>query len=110
MTGNLVLQGGITDDGSLRTDGAALYWADGAKVLRMPFETEEVAGFSVLPLPVPHGHVEVLGFRRFSESEFSGDAPPTVVRCVTRRPIVLSEREMKAAFVSMVWPRRSSST
>src|SRR5687767_5559723 len=24
---------------------------------------------------------EVLGFRRFSESEFSGDAPPTVVRC-----------------------------
>src|SRR5579863_1970592 len=24
---------------------------------------------------------EVLGFRRFSEAEFSGDAPPTVVRC-----------------------------
>jgi twitching motility protein PilI len=24
---------------------------------------------------------EVLGFRRFSESEFTGDAPPTVVRC-----------------------------
>ena len=24
---------------------------------------------------------EVLGFRRFSESEFAGDAPPTVVRC-----------------------------
>ena len=24
---------------------------------------------------------EVLGFRRFAESEFSGDAPPTVVRC-----------------------------
>ena len=32
---------------------------------------------------VPAGLVvdEVLGFRRFSESEFSGDAPPTVVRC-----------------------------
>jgi twitching motility protein PilI len=24
---------------------------------------------------------EVLGFRRFTESEFSGEAPPTVVRC-----------------------------
>lgn len=24
---------------------------------------------------------EVLGFRRFAEGEFSGDAPPTVVRC-----------------------------
>jgi len=24
---------------------------------------------------------EVLGFRRFAETEFSGDAPPTVVRC-----------------------------
>jgi twitching motility protein PilI len=24
---------------------------------------------------------EVLGFRRFAENEFSGDAPPTVVRC-----------------------------
>src|SRR5450631_1995106 len=24
---------------------------------------------------------EVLGFRRFAESEFAGDAPPTVVRC-----------------------------
>jgi len=24
---------------------------------------------------------EVLGFRRFSEAEFSGDAPPTVARC-----------------------------
>jgi twitching motility protein PilI len=24
---------------------------------------------------------EVLGFRRFAESEFSGDAPPTVARC-----------------------------
>ena len=24
---------------------------------------------------------EVLGFRRFAESEFSGEAPPTVVRC-----------------------------
>jgi hypothetical protein len=43
VTGNLVLQGGITNDGSLRTDGAALYWADGDKVLRMPFDTEEVA-------------------------------------------------------------------
>jgi hypothetical protein len=43
VTGNLVLEGGITNDGSLRTDGSALYWADGAKVLRMPFETEEVA-------------------------------------------------------------------
>jgi hypothetical protein len=30
---------GITNDGSLRTDGSALYWADGEKVLRMPFET-----------------------------------------------------------------------
>ena len=24
---------------------------------------------------------EVLGFRRFAEAEFSGDAPPTVARC-----------------------------
>ena len=24
---------------------------------------------------------EVLGFRRFAEGEFSGDAPPTVARC-----------------------------
>ncbi len=24
---------------------------------------------------------EVIGFRRFAESEFSGDAPPTIVRC-----------------------------
>jgi twitching motility protein PilI len=24
---------------------------------------------------------EVLGFRRFTDSEFSGDAPPTIVRC-----------------------------
>jgi len=24
---------------------------------------------------------EVLGFRRFAESELSGDAPPTVARC-----------------------------
>ena len=24
---------------------------------------------------------EVLGFRRFAEAEFSGDVPPTVVRC-----------------------------
>lgn len=32
---------------------------------------------------IPAGLVvdEVLGFRRFSETEFSGDAPPTVVRC-----------------------------
>jgi hypothetical protein len=43
LTGNLVLQGGITNDGSLRTDGSALYWADGEKVLRMPFDTEDVA-------------------------------------------------------------------
>ena len=28
-----------------------------------PFEPAEVAGFSMLPLPVPHGHVEVYGFR-----------------------------------------------
>ncbi len=32
------------------------------QVLR-PFEPVEVAGFGMLPLPVPHGHVEVLGFR-----------------------------------------------
>jgi twitching motility protein PilI len=32
---------------------------------------------------IPAGLVvdEVLGFRRFAESEFSGDAPPTVARC-----------------------------
>jgi len=32
---------------------------------------------------IPAGLVvdEVLGFRRFAETEFSGDAPPTVVRC-----------------------------
>jgi twitching motility protein PilI len=24
---------------------------------------------------------EVLGFRRFAENEFTGDAPPTVARC-----------------------------
>lgn len=28
-----------------------------------PFEPREVAGFPMLPLPVPHGPVEVLGFR-----------------------------------------------
>lgn len=27
------------------------------------YRPEEVAGFSMLPLPVPHGHVEVFGFR-----------------------------------------------
>ncbi len=32
---------------------------------------------------IPAGLVvdEVLGFRRFAEGEFSGDAPPTVARC-----------------------------
>ena len=32
---------------------------------------------------IPAGLIvdEVLGFRRFAESEFSGDAPPTVARC-----------------------------
>jgi twitching motility protein PilI len=32
---------------------------------------------------IPAGFLvdEVLGFRRFAESEFSGDAPPTVARC-----------------------------
>ena len=32
---------------------------------------------------IPAGLIvdEVLGFRRFAETEFSGDAPPTVVRC-----------------------------
>jgi twitching motility protein PilI len=32
---------------------------------------------------IPAGLIvdEVLGFRRFAENEFSGDAPPTVVRC-----------------------------
>ena len=32
---------------------------------------------------IPAGLIvdEVLGFRRFAESEFTGDAPPTVVRC-----------------------------
>ena len=40
---------------------------------------------------------EVLGFRRFQESEFSGDAPPTVVRC---------ERYLAGAFRRGVelWP------
>jgi len=28
-----------------------------------PYEEEEVAGFRMIPLPVPHGHVEVFGFR-----------------------------------------------
>jgi phosphoribosyl 1,2-cyclic phosphate phosphodiesterase len=28
-----------------------------------PYEPLEVAGFGMLPLPVPHGHVEVFGFR-----------------------------------------------
>ena len=37
----------------------------------------------VTTVPPPAGLLvdEVLGFRRFAESEFSGDAPPTVVRC-----------------------------
>jgi twitching motility protein PilI len=32
---------------------------------------------------IPAGLIvdEVLGFRRFAETEFTGDAPPTVVRC-----------------------------
>jgi twitching motility protein PilI len=32
---------------------------------------------------IPAGLIvdEVLGFRRFAETEFSGDAPPTVARC-----------------------------
>ena len=32
---------------------------------------------------IPAGLIvdEVLGFRRFAETEFSADAPPTVVRC-----------------------------
>jgi len=32
---------------------------------------------------IPAGLIvdEVLGFRRFAEGEFSGDAPPTVARC-----------------------------
>src|SRR5437870_3223763 len=40
---------------------------------------------------------EVLGFRRFAESEFSGDAPPTVARC---------ERYLAGAFrrASEQWP------
>jgi phosphoribosyl 1,2-cyclic phosphate phosphodiesterase len=29
----------------------------------VPFEEVEVGGFSLLPLPVPHGQVEVMGFR-----------------------------------------------
>jgi twitching motility protein PilI len=40
---------------------------------------------------------EVLGFRRFSEAEFSGDAPPTVARC---------ERYLAGAFrrANEQWP------
>src|SRR6201989_28056 len=40
---------------------------------------------------------EVLGFRRFAEGEFSGDAPPTVARC---------ERYLAGAFkrASAQWP------
>jgi hypothetical protein len=40
---------------------------------------------------------EVLGFRRFAETEFSGDAPPTVARC---------ERYLAGAFrrASEQWP------
>jgi len=40
---------------------------------------------------------EVLGFRRFAESEFSGDAPPTVARC---------ERYLAGAFrrANEQWP------
>jgi twitching motility protein PilI len=40
---------------------------------------------------------EVLGFRRFAEAEFSGDAPPTVARC---------ERYLAGAFrrASEQWP------
>jgi twitching motility protein PilI len=40
---------------------------------------------------------EVLGFRRFAEGEFSGDAPPTVARC---------ERYLAGAFrrASEQWP------
>jgi twitching motility protein PilI len=40
---------------------------------------------------------EVLGFRRFAEGEFSGDAPPTVARC---------ERYLAGAFkrAAEQWP------
>ena len=48
---------------------------------------------------IPAGLVvdEVLGFRRFAEGEFSGDAPPTVARC---------ERYLAGAFrrASEQWP------
>jgi twitching motility protein PilI len=48
---------------------------------------------------IPAGLVvdEVLGFRRFAENEFSGDAPPTVARC---------ERYLAGAFRrgSEQWP------
>src|SRR5215475_12328619 len=48
---------------------------------------------------IPAGLVvdEVLGFRRFAEGEFSGDAPPTVARC---------ERYLAGAFkrASDTWP------
>lgn len=48
---------------------------------------------------IPAGLVvdEVLGFRRFAEGEFSGDAPPTVARC---------ERFLAGAFrrANETWP------
>ena len=48
---------------------------------------------------IPAGLIvdEVLGFRRFAEGEFSGDAPPTVARC---------ERYLAGSFrrASEQWP------
>ena len=53
----------------------------------------------VNPREIPAGLLvdEVLGFRRFAEGEFSGDAPPTVARC---------ERYLAGAFrrASEQWP------
>jgi phosphoribosyl 1,2-cyclic phosphate phosphodiesterase len=58
-------------DGTTKPEGAL-------RVLR-PYEPVTIAGFELLPLPVPHGHVEAYGFR-IGELGYITDAKQLPVR------------------------------